>query len=510
MKMLLLWLVSFSASAAVSISVEPQVVSLGQDTQLILKNTDVGTELPDLTGLVKDFAIVGTQQSNSYQNINGKSSHETLFIVLLSPKHAGQITIPGVRWGKDVTNAVTLDVQDIQTTKVADHDKTVFLTWSLEPKHPLVHEQIKLVLKVYHAGPLLDAKINPPAVNNGLLFALDNKVNLLEIQNNKRYQVEQYSYIIYPQQSGDMLIKGPAIEALEYDTIPKQVHDKLADKTLHISPALQKDWLPVKSLSYQELLPLGKHIGVPVNDTISRKLVIKAVGIPAQLIPDLYPSCGANCRVYINPAKIDNKMVDGELHSQKVFEITYLPERIGSGVIQPIKLAWFNTQTRKAQQLLIPGVPFEVLQAKTKVLPRNNQEGPRPWLNSLLGLLAGMLIVFFGKKIPWLKAFDALKGVEIRNYKLKKACCNANGPMTRVALLKWAKRQGFKEPIADLHDIARQINDKNFAAQLEGLLFYLYGNAPHKKWHGAQLWSCFNKLKITKQVIAEDSDTLNP
>jgi hypothetical protein len=519
--MLLWYFYGVIAYAALNISMEPNPAVLGQDVQLILTKTDAASsDLPDLLSLEKDFLVVGTQQSSRYENINGKTHQETTWVVLLNPKHEGKITIPAIRWGQESTQTLELDVQAMSSKKPASGDtgESVFLKWELEPQAPMVHEQVKLKLKIYHSEPLLDAKLIPPSVENGLLFALDNQQHLFEILNNQRYQVEQYRYIIYPQNQGKMTIQGPVLDALEYGVVPTPVHKVLPNKTLNINPAQQAHWLPVQNLSYQELIPVGKQIGVHAQDTIVRKIEITAQGIPAQLIPDIQSSCGQSCKVYSNPPKIENKMMDGELYGQKTFEITYLPEQAGHAKIESIEIPWFNTQTRKSQKLVIPSISIDVFKPKqetSQMITSNtkNSGWSVAFWTGLLGFIGGALLFWISKHVSWQRLLENIQAFELRHYSLKKACFKNDAQSARLGLLKWANDQHFQYPIRDLHDIARQIPDNDLKIEIKSLIAHLFSRRQDKAWQGQRLWRSFRKFQFVKKPKANDESqtySLNP
>lgn len=509
----LLLIITCQTHALLSVEVSPNPVALGQDVQLILKKKDNASGgLPDLSALEKDFSIVGTQQSHAFQNINGVSHQEDTWLILMNPKHHGKIVIPPVTWGSEKTLAITLDVQSMDKTQVSSTQvgESVFMKWEIEPQKPMVHEQVKIKLKIYHIEPLLDAKLVPPSVDNGLLFALDSQTHLMEIVNQQRYQVEQYRYIVYPQNQGKMQIHAPVLDALEYGMIPTPIHQTLAEKTLMVTPNLKKNTIPAENLSYQELLPLSSKIGIHLGDTVVRKIELIAQGLPAQLIPDIHPSCGQHCKVYMNPPKIDNQMQNGQLYGHKTFEITYLPEVLGAAQLEAIDIPWFNTQTRQVQTLKIPSIPIETFRAKIQdESSQPSTPSSKSWLGGFLGFLLGGILVGLSRYVPWKKVFEQIRAFELRHYALKRACLRHDAPAARMALLKWARAQKFENPIRDLHDIARQIPDGDLKMEIKTLIAFLFSRRQDKIWQSAGLWRAFHVFKFNQAIKQHESDTLH-
>lgn len=518
---------SFVSWAQLTVSVEPNPVILGQDLQLTIKKTDGKSQgIPDLTLLEKDFHVVGTQQSRSYQNMNGKSLHEYTWVILLNPKHAGKIQIPSIVWGDEKTQAFDVVVQSMNQEPArltpANSGKSVFLTWEILPEHPRVHEQVKIKLKIYHSEPLLDAKLTPPVVKNGLLFALDATPHLVEIIEQRRYQVEQYRYILYPQNEGALDIEGPVLDALEYGVVPTPIHQKLTNQSLKILPPVEgqtlSQWLPAEDLSYEDLQPLSQKIGIHSGDTIVRKIAITAKGLPAQLIPNIETFCGQNCKVYSNPPQIDNQMVNGELLGKKIFEITYLPTGIGSSKIEAIHIPWFDTINQKTKDLKIPAIPYEVFKAKeVQDASMHHQDTSFSnafiWMVLILGFIGGGFLMWFLPKVSWSVLFENIQSLEFRNYALKRACTKNQPAQARLLLLKWAKYQDFSSPIRDLHDICRQIPDGDLKTEIKTLIAVLFSMRKNKTWNGLKLWRAFQNFKqvnVSDFTINSNHHGLNP
>ena len=510
-------LMSAKNFALLSVEVSPNPVVIGQEVQLILKREDnVSGGLPDLSPLEKDFSIVGTQQSHAFQNINGRSHQEDSWLILMNPKHQGKLVIPALSWGKEKTNPISLDVQAMGKSQVSSSQmsESVFMRWEIEPLKPMIHEQVKIKLKIYHTEPLLDAKLIPPSVDDGLLFTLDSQPHLMEIVNQKRYQVEQYRYIVYPQNKGTLRIHPPVLDALEYGMIPTPIHQTLAEKMLTVTPNPIQEAIPTEHLSYQELLPLSSKIGVHAGDTIVRKVEVIAKGFPAQLIPNIQPSCGKDCKVFMNPPEVDNQMKQGQLYGHKVFEITYLPEKIGMANLEAIEIPWLNTLSRQAEILKIPAIPFETFKAKSQ---EGNSSTPisssKSWGGSLFAFLLGGFLMGLGRYVPWKKVFQQIRTFELRYYALKRACLRSDAASARLALIKWARTQKFEAPIRDLHDIARQIPNGDLKFEMKALMAHLFSRRPDKTWQGSRLWRAFKLFKFPKNTIEKDHQAfhrLNP
>ena len=525
-----LWIIYGLVYAAIEMQVTPQQPIIDDEIQLVLKQTDSNDKRPpDLSVLSNDFQIVGTQQSVSYQFINGHASQENMWTIVMHARRIGKIAIPPIPWGNEKTKLMTLEVQAIASNRPlsvpATSQRNVFMQWTFEPEHPVLHEQIKVHLEIFHHLPLLDAKLSPPTVDNGLLFSLDQHEHRIDIIQGKRFEIEKYEYMIYPQKAGEMVVHGPVLNAMEYEMIPTPIHETLKAQMFKValpeSATNIENWLPAKGLSFQELKPLQQDMGIQAGDTIGRKIRIDAVGVPGNLLPDLKPSCGENCKVYVKPAKIKNQVKQGELYGSKTFEVNYLPTREGDFQIQAIDIPWFNTKTRKLEHLEIPAFQLKVFKDGEMPKHMNNiqpmllsSEKQVPlWVSLLIALIGGMLLMKCWTSFPWKKYWQQIQEKDFGFIQLKKACLAQDMQKTRELILNWAHQVGFEKPVRDLYDISAQVDNEPFKKELARLNECLYASKKGKKWDGVAFWNAFAALKRKKRKknhFSAPSPHLNP
>lgn len=520
-----------SCLATVELILKPNPVSVDEEVQLIIKQKGSSSRdsagLPDFSLLSKDFQIVGTQQSMSYQVVNGTAQQENIWTIILLPKHAGDLTIPSLKIGNETTTPQVLQVAKTKVQENAQNlqeEKLVFLDWSIEPHMPMLHEQIKIKLKVYHQVPLLDAKLSPPSVDNALLFSIDNHQHDVELIDRQKYEVETYEYLVYPQKTGSLLIHPPILDALQYDLMPTPIHLSLPEKSLKVKmPPVNfrnNDWLPAASISFEELTPINKNVKLNLGETLTRRIKITGIGVPANIIPDINVSCGNQCKVYSHLLETKNKLVDGELSGTKTFEITYLPKEKGKLEISNIEILWFNTKTHVSEILTIPGIHLNILpeyrttsdlfQVEPEV--KNHKYHVPNWLSLTLGLMLGMLLMKFIGKISWMDFWSHLRQMEIKNQALKSACMKNDATSVRVLFLDWAKNY-FSESFRDLHDVNEKITNQEMKHQIELLIAYLFQDVPNKIWDGKAFWQGFKKIKKLKKPTANkwgSVKSLNP
>src|SRR5581483_10984562 len=84
----------------------------GDTFDLLLRAAgDPPSAAPDLSVLAKDFDVVGTRQSQRLSVVNGRSEASVDWIVTLSPRSTGALTIPAIRAGDATSEPIAIDVR---------------------------------------------------------------------------------------------------------------------------------------------------------------------------------------------------------------------------------------------------------------------------------------------------------------------------------------------------------------------------------------------------------------
>jgi len=113
---LLLWLLLITlllpvvAQASVNAQLDRSTINEGETFTLNLTVSGSNSSQPDLTGLRKDFDVIGTGQKSMIQIINGNVQSQHSWTITLSPRHTGTLQIPSIPVGNDSSNALTVTV----------------------------------------------------------------------------------------------------------------------------------------------------------------------------------------------------------------------------------------------------------------------------------------------------------------------------------------------------------------------------------------------------------------
>src|SRR5690606_9890219 len=122
------------AQANVSASLDRQQMYANETVTLTIESDDSHIfSSPDVSALESAFIIQNQSKSSQSSCINGKSQSSTTWSYVLKPNHAGDLTIPAIKVGKQQTQALSLMVKQPQYSADSSNDP-VFLQASVDKK----------------------------------------------------------------------------------------------------------------------------------------------------------------------------------------------------------------------------------------------------------------------------------------------------------------------------------------------------------------------------------------
>ena len=532
--------------AEIALEVAPTKATLGDTIKLTLTVNDVsitGTA-PDLSPLQKYFHIVGTQQSMSYSVSNGQAHAISQWIILLTPKQTGIVPIPAIKIGQQYSQSSQVDIKDTQeantvtdSTAHASHE-ALFLKTEVSNTHPFLNEQVIYTVKLYHSQRLVDADYQPPSIEDALLFPLGDGQSYQSVLDGQTYAVEEQQYAVFPQKSGTLRLVAPIFQALVYDQGPARVRALAKTTALSVKPVpatfTGKHWFPAKQVKLTEVYSNQETV-ITKGNTLVRTVTLQAVGVPAQLLPQLVFDGSEQLRVYPEKPDIDNVIRQKELISKTVVKVTYLFQKSGQVSIPALRLKWFNTVTGKEEEAILPARALEI-KAKIKATPmhykaaatkpmqaeklqpkRVAQVAPLPSTPNVAWIVVGVLAIgwIMTLVVWWLshRSLSVRRSKRVASKRLHDACMRNQVLAARTALLHWAALQWPDVKILNMTDLTRVVHDAVLKKQLTLLSQALYSQDGKITWRGDALWHsvvAHRAKRVTKKNKKETLPPINP
>jgi hypothetical protein len=151
-------------AAAVTTNVDRDEVGPGESI-VVTYEADQNVGQPDFTPLEKDFDIVDQNQSQSISVVNGRTSYQSKWNVVLMPKGTGEVTLPPIHFGSALSETRTIKVlgKSAKSTGKGDVD----IDYGVDDPTPYVNQQVVLTTKVYTTMDVDNLDISTPRVVGG-------------------------------------------------------------------------------------------------------------------------------------------------------------------------------------------------------------------------------------------------------------------------------------------------------------------------------------------------------
>ncbi|MDP1604583.1 MAG: BatD family protein [Legionella sp.] len=538
-RLIMTFMLLFSSytQAELSLQLDASKIQMGQTFHLtLILDEPTSSALPDLTPLQADFKIVGTERSTSYNIINGKTSSTNQWIILLTPKRTGMLTIPPIEFGQAQTKATTIEVTDGKTTSASSSDtqKDVMLLTSVSNEHPYVNEQVIYTVKLYNSQRLLDATYQAPTIENALLISLGDSRRYQTSENGRLYTVEEQQYAIFPQKSGELTIRAPAFSALIYNGLTQQINVRAPETKLTVKSIPTnyngKDWLPAKEILLREKYDRNTNT-LTQGSTLVRTVTLQATGLPAELLPALSFTSDDTFSVYTDKPKESNTLRQNDLLGSTTVKVTYLLNKPGKIVIPAQELPWFNTVTGKEEQARLPELIIEVSALPGSSAPVDKaieepakQVRPQPlstiekpvvlvehsssawWLAGCFAL-AWLITGLLWWRSRWVASSKKSRAKTLNQ--LHDACLASEPESAREALLQWAACQWPDAILLNLAEVANLTPDLKLKREINELAKALYNKGCHA-WRGDELWRCIASYSRSNSLIKKSDKSLPP
>ena len=540
-------------AAQINVEVLPDQVTLNESFQL--KYTAIGSvdDDPDFSALDQDFEITNRQSSSSISIVNGEMSRTKTWTLQLMPRRKGNLVIPPVSFGKDISPARAIAVTDARQQQSSGRDPDIFVTAEVEPKNPYVQQQALLTVKLYRAVNINSASLSEPAAPSGdlVIEKLGEDRSYPANRSGRSYMVIERNYALLPQASGAIELDpiqfdGQVVSRSRFGFDPfgggRRVRALSDPVTLNVRPvpaSFSGDlWLPAANLSlsahWSEPQP-ELHVGEPVT----RVIRITAEGLAASQLPEIELPLPAGVRSYRDQPILTARSELGGIVAEREEKIALIPESPGVLRLPAIQIPWWNTQTDRPEVATLPAVEIAILPAAgstaqnpiTAPIAGSGSEqiatvgtvtppvapattNRLPWL--ICGLLAlGWLGSWWFWRNRYRQALDyrpadstaspSLKGT-VRQ--LKQACKQHDPRAASQALLAWGKLAFADQPPPSLESLALKL-DAPLAEQVNSLARILYApdsNSTSSSWNGDALANAFKQ----HTTLSKGSTTSRP
>ena len=530
----------------IKVSVDRNPISLDESFKIIFTATQSPDDDPDFGPLEQSFAILAQSNSSSSSWINGKASKTIQWTLNVMAKQAGNLVIPSVNFGHDISQPLPIQVTEAAPNKAVNTDEDLFIEVEATPKNPYIQSQVFYTLRLYTKVDISQARLNEPELADAVIERLGEDSNYNTQVNGVNYSVTERKYAIFPQKSGQLTIKPllltaevltasrPGFNAFFNSQMSKTKRVESKAITLDVKPVptsfADKHWLPAQQLVLKQQWS-GDTQHMKVGEPLTRTLTLLAKGATVGQLPELNTTNTSDqLKAYPDqPVLQEQKKVEGLLAFREE-KIALIPSNAGSYTLPALEIPWFNTESQKMELAKIPETtltavavagtqPAPIAPAATPVAPQkvettpviNSGQETNSWLWISVALAAGwlMTVVFFlakrSAKKPVIEQADPDIHLKDCVNNLKKACADNDAAAAKDALIIWG-RQKFN--VSNLGAIAG-FCDARLRDEILLLNQTLYGHVI-AGWQGKKLFQAFTEHKARAKIAATDDKSLEP
>lgn len=391
---------SMAFAAGIDAQVNSTQIAMGESFQLVLTTDGQGTR-PDLTPLYADFDVLGTSQSSQTQVINGRMSQSQSWIVTLSPKAQGPVTIPALTAGALSSDPVQINVLDASQLPKAEGVGGISVQATLDGNTHYQFQEIPLTVRIETAQPLQRAELIAPTGDFELTQTGQDRSSQIT-RGGQPITVVERSYLLRPQSTGALTIppftlrgsvadpntrrdpfgrgfggrdpfammdqmmaqmgggvmRSPFEDMFGPQGKPFAARSDALTLDVQADPSGGGDWfLPAKAVElraeWQPETPTFR-----AGEAVTRRISLLALGARPEQLPELTFNDAPGLRVYLDDTQTDLVETAEGTVARKDFLISVVPTQGGELVMPELTVDWLDTASGEAKTAILPALEF--------------------------------------------------------------------------------------------------------------------------------------------------------
>ena len=549
------------AFAKLSARFEKNTIAPNEKALLIITSDEKTSAEPDLSVLQNLFNVLSSSVSQQTYILNGQARYELSWRFSLMPLKKGKINIEPISVGNQKTNPLEILVSNTAGTNVSADEisQTPEPLYRIEtqitsPKNktPFIQQQINYTVRLIDDGALQIKSVGFETSEDFIVQELQ-KPKLTILSNGKRELT--FSYALFALKSGKLklpkaYIQGFSVQKPEVDGffshfafvfpsaggIQTPVTLASEEQTINVLPA-PKDhgaqwWLPAKDVSINAHF-INKPQTVRVGSVFKREIIIKAVGLTGEQLPEIETFSAETFKQYPEKPRTETLVSGSDIVGTIYLADVYIPQKVGVFTLPEVKINWYDTQEKQIKTAVLKAEKIHVFQnenlketkEKTLVSDQSAQSAqtPAPTQNTLskiplpneyllfaFAFIGGILVCYIVIKPKKEKKSQPKKEKDFKEKDIFSNLQKNDLKALRDKLILWAQTNNKDKQITNLKDVADLLNDKDFTFAAEALLNALYADAPNTTFNIRAFQKIFKKAVKNKNKLAKQNKTPIP
>ncbi len=284
-----------------------------------------------------------------------------------------------------------------------DESADIFIESEVVPESPYVQAQLLLRVQLFHAVEISKGSLSDPAAEQVLLRRIGKDRQFTSYKGERKYQVIERLYALFPQSSGELEIAAPVFDGQVPDyrrqrsrsgrifgndpfgnlfPTTRQVRVRGKTLALEVRPrpvaAVGGYWLPATKVDLSEEWSNDGE-SIRVGDPLTRTLTLTAQGLTAAQLPELTQRSPAGVNTYPDKAELTTED-DGKksVIGHRLQKIAYIPTTPGLLELPEVVVEWWNTENDRLERRVLPARRLQVLPGAVTTKPAATKPSTPP------------------------------------------------------------------------------------------------------------------------------------
>ncbi len=364
----------------VDIALDAQKIGADETVILTVRAIGLDEEL-DSSSLLKDFDVNRRSSSRQVNIINGKRTSIVEWILELTPKQSGVLTVGPIQVGAEVSGSAILVVDEPATGS----NRELFVEASVDVMDPYVQSQIIYTVKVYQDVRLLDGSLSVPETDLAIVRQIGSDETFRETVDGREYAVVQRRYSLFPRKSGPLELPQVVLQAtvaIDRAIVPnsrtrtRRLTRRSNTITLDVKPRPPASdgswWLPATQvlLGSEWSAPIDQ---IQIDEPLTRTIRLQARGVADSQLPEIPVPSVDNVSIYADSPTSSTDTSGDNVIAEQVVTWAVIPQQAGKLVLPEVRVEWFDTQARESKVAILPA---EVLNVVGEPSPDQASDAP--------------------------------------------------------------------------------------------------------------------------------------
>lgn len=504
-------------------SVDRAVVRINESFTFVLRAEGAVRGDPETAPLAAQFDILNTSSSRRIGIVSSRAAEVNEWQFQLMPKAAGEFTIPALRIGDRMSNAVSVRVLALDPNASAAAD--IFMELQATPDVVYAQSQVLFTLRLYVGVSTGRATLTTPETTGveAIVEKLGEDSQYQTTRGGRNFLVRERRYAIFPQQAGSLTIGPVTFEAMvipdrgfsrvqrfRSDVLELSVQSAVAPPAALAGAA----WLPAQRVTLAEQWSEpGDELAVGIPRT--RTIVVEGVGLLETQLPDVPLDTQPGVRQYADRPELAREITPEGLKSRRAVSYAVIAQTSGEVTLAEVRLPWWNVVEGRWEVAELPQQVLHVTPstdvattapvAEAAAAPQSVAARERvywPWISGALGLAwIATLALWWRSRAAGRRpsaAATAAQGDQkpalrkiLRD--LNSACAVGDAAAARNALLRFAEVRFAANPPRSLGALAALLPE-GVAREVLELEAHIYG-ATAGAWRSDGLKAVLGELE---------------